>query len=473
MRIVESYEQLRNKGVFVPFEAVVAQQRAEFVTFHQAYSYEEFVEGIRPVLADEEQDEGNQDLKYKIENGILKRMANAASIQLMKKNQVLGTENISETSKIWKISLGARYKEEDIYLRCLQDEIIAIGWFHNQSLEGKTYEDIYTALLVEQKKKSGDGNLPKPTNDASTINYMVNEINPGDVVLVYDSPKTIRDIVLVTGDYYYQKDDMIFPHRRKVKWLKHFDEPKDILVINGGTGLTLKTIYQLTKLTMADIRQLLIEDDEEEQRAAEEGVAPFYLIIDEINRGNVAKIFGELITLIEKDKRDKIPCTLPYSKKPFTLPDNLYIIGTMNTADRSIAVLDTALRRRFAFVELEPDLKVFDNPSLIASAKVNDKIDLARLLDALNKSINEQLDRDHRIGHSYFMDIVNLTDLYNVWYYKIIPLLLDYFYNDIATLKNIIGAEFFTSQGGVNYLDLVAADGAVSAFERALLAIIK
>lgn len=473
MRIVESYEQLRNKGLYVPFQTILAQKRAEFVTFHQAYSYEEFVEGIRPVLADEEQDEGNQDLKYKIENGILKRMANAASIQLMKKNQVLGTENISETSKIWKISLGARYKEEDIYLRCWKDEIIAIGWFHDQSLEGKTYEDIYNALLAEQKKKSGDGNLPKPTNDASTINYMVNEINPGDIVLVYDSPKTIRDIVLVTGDYYYQKDDMIFPHRRKVKWLKHFDEPKDILVINGGTGLTLKTIYQLIKLTMADIRQLLMEDDEEEQRAAEEGVTPFYLIIDEINRGNVAKIFGELITLIEKDKRDKIPCTLPYSKKPFTLPDNLYIIGTMNTADRSIAVLDTALRRRFAFVELEPDLRVFDNPSLIASAKVNDKIDLARLLDALNKSINEQLDRDHRIGHSYFMDIVNLTDLYNVWYYKIIPLLLDYFYNDIATLKNIIGAEFFTNQGSVNYLDLVAADGAVSAFERALLAIIK
>ena len=179
---------------------------------------------------------------------------------------------------------------------------------------------------------------------------------------------------MVTGDYYYKKDDMIFPHRRKVKWLKHFDEPKDILVINGGTGLTLKTIYQLTKLTMADIRQLLLEDDEEEQRASEEDVAPFYLIIDEINRGNVAKIFGELITLIEKDKRDKIPCTLPYSKKPFTLPANLYIIGTMNTADRSIAVLDTALRRRFAFVELEPDLRVFDNPSLIASAKVNDKL---------------------------------------------------------------------------------------------------
>jgi 5-methylcytosine-specific restriction protein B len=224
---------------------------------------------------------------------------------------------------------------------------------------------------------------------------------------------------------------------------------------------------------MADIRQLLLEDNEEQQRASEEGVASFYLIIDEINRGNVAKIFGELITLIEKDKSDKIPCTLPYSKKPFTLPANLYIIGTMNTADRSIAVLDTALRRRFAFIELEPDLKVFDNPSLIASAKVNDRIDLARLMDTLNQKINEQLDRDHRIGHAHFMDIVTLADLYNVWYYKIIPLLLDYFYNDISTLKNMVGSKFFTGQGSVNYLDMAAVDGSVSEFEEALLAIIK
>ena len=83
----------------------------------------------------------------------------------------------------------------------------------------------------------------------------------------------------------------------------------------------------------------------------------------------------------------------------------------MNTADRSIAMLDTALRRRFAFIELEPDLTVFDNPSLIGTAKVNDRIDLARLLEVINKSVNEQLDRDHRIGHSYFMDIVSLSDL--------------------------------------------------------------
>lgn len=473
MRIVERYEQILNGGEYVPFQNVLEQKRAEFVTFHQAYSYEEFVEGIRPVLADEEPEEGSRDLKYKIEDGILKRMANAASIQLIKKNQAQGTENTSETSRIWKISLGARHKEEDIYQTCKQREIIAIGWLYDQSLEGKTYEEIYAALEKERREsQGGTSEYIKPVNDASTINYLANEISPGDIVLVYEAPGTIRDIVVVTGDYFYKKDDMRYPHRRKVKWLKHFEDPKDILSYTGGTGLTPKTIYQLNKLNMADIRQMLMEDDEE-QGKYEKAAVPFYLIIDEINRGNIAKIFGELITLIEKDKRDKIPCTLPYSKKPFTVPANLFIIGTMNTADRSIAVLDTALRRRFAFIEMEPDLRVFDNPSLTASAKVNDRIDLSRLLDTLNKSINEQLDRDHRIGHAYFMDIVNLPDLYNTWYYKIIPLLLDYFYNDIPALKNIVGVDFFTSQGGVNYLAITAANGEASDFEKALMAIIE
>lgn len=467
MRIVECYEQRRRGKEFVSFEDVIAEKRAEFVTFHQAYSYEEFVEGIRPVLADDEQEEGSQDLKYKIEDGILKRMANAASIEFIKEEDAEGTETISESSKIWKISLGARYKEEDIYKTCKDKEMIAIGWLHDQSLEGMTYEEIYAALLPEDDK----GDLPRPTNDASTINYMVNEINPGDVVLVYEGPKTIRDIVVVAGDYYYQKDEMIFPHRRKVKWLKHFEEPADIYGMNGQTGLNPKTIYQLKKLNMSDIRTLLARGTEEQK--SEKAITPFYLIIDEINRGNVAKIFGELITLIEKDKRDSIPCTLPYSKKSFTLPANLYIIGTMNTADRSIAVLDTALRRRFAFIELEPDYKVFDDPSLISAAKVNDRIDLALLLQTINESINKQLDRDHRIGHSYFMDVANLSDLYNVWYYKIIPLLLDYFYNDISTLKSIVGSRFFTDQGSVNYLDTTANNEAASEFEAALLDIIK
>jgi 5-methylcytosine-specific restriction enzyme B len=168
-----------------------------------------------------------------------------------------------------------------------------------------------------------------------------------------------------------------------------------------------------------------------------------FLVIDEINRGNISKVFGELITLIEKDKRDSLDITLPYSRKPFRLPANLYIIGTMNTADRSIAVLDTALRRRFVFKEIEPDpevIKTSENPM------VEDSIDLAKLLAALNARILEKYDRDHRIGHSYFLEQYSLRQFFLTWYYKIIPLLQEYFYNDGKAIARIIGEAFIDTR---------------------------
>jgi 5-methylcytosine-specific restriction protein B len=172
------------------------------------------------------------------------------------------------------------------------------------------------------------------------------------------------------------------------------------------------------------------------------------LIIDEINRGNIAKIFGELITLLEKDKRDSLKCTLPYSRKPFVLPSNLYVIGTMNTADRSIAVIDTALRRRFSFKEIEPEPSLIINPQL---SDINNTVslDLEELLKAINKKIASVLDRDHRIGHSYFMDIDSIKDLRNVWYLQIVPLLMEYFYNDFKSIQSIIGSNLIDTDGKV------------------------
>ena len=126
------------------------------------------------------------------------------------------------------------------------------------------------------------------------------------------------------------------------------ENPIDILPLNQGKQLTLSSIYEL-KIPVSDAVALI---DTEEN--LDTPMKPYYLIIDEINRGNIAKIFGELITLIEKDKREILSCTLPYSRTQLTLPKNLYIIGTMNTSDRSIALLDTALRRRFAFIEINP-----------------------------------------------------------------------------------------------------------------------
>ena len=163
----------------------------------------------------------------------------------------------------------------------------------------------------------------------------------------------------------------------------------------------------------------------------------YLLVIDEINRANIAKVFGELITLIEDDKRlaeeHEISVQLPYSKKTFGVPENLLILGTMNTADRSIALLDIALRRRFTFVEQMP------NPSLL---EMVEGVDLGVLLDRLNRRITVLLGRDYQIGHSYLMNIDSLETLHFAWYRKIMPLLQEYFYNDWERLRAVVGNRF-------------------------------
>jgi len=164
----------------------------------------------------------------------------------------------------------------------------------------------------------------------------------------------------------------------------------------------------------------------------------YVLIIDEINRGNISKILGELITLIEKDKRNSVPLLLTYSKKPFTVPDNLYIIGTMNTADRSLTLLDTAVRRRFGFCELLPDTTLLD--------KTIEGIHVGNLLERLNQKIRDEGLREKQIGHSYFMKgtdcIDSIEDLQFVFANEIIPLLQEYFYEDYERLQKLLGSKF-------------------------------
>ncbi|EAI0062249.1 AAA family ATPase, partial [Campylobacter jejuni] len=161
---------------------------------------------------------------------------------------------------------------------------------------------------------------------------------------------------------------------------------------------------------------------------------PYIIIIDEINRGNVSKIFGELITLIEASKRigekEELKVTLPYSGKEFGVPKNVYIIGTMNTADRSITSLDTALRRRFEFIEMMPDVSKLSMDC--------EGINLQELLKAINTRIEYLLDREKTIGHAFFISVENLEDLKKVFKNKIIPLLQEYFYNDYALIDAVL-----------------------------------
>ena len=164
----------------------------------------------------------------------------------------------------------------------------------------------------------------------------------------------------------------------------------------------------------------------------------FVFIIDEINRGNISKIFGELITLIEEDKREEISVTLPYSQEEFTVPRNVYIIGTMNTADRSIAMLDTALRRRFEFIEMMP------RPELLPENI--EGVNVQKLLEELNRRIELYYDRDHLIGHAYFIKCKTLADLSKVFINKIIPLLQEYFFEDYETIYKVLGDKFITRE---------------------------
>jgi len=200
----------------------------------------------------------------------------------------------------------------------------------------------------------------------------------------------------------------------------------------------------------------------EERLAIFESAPPYGVFIDEINRGNVSRIFGELITLIEEDKRLGAPgeliVTLPYSRRRFGVPKNLCLIGTMNTADRSVEALDTALRRRFSFVECAPDSSVLDG------VVVEGGIDVARMLRTINGRLELLLDRDHLIGHAYFMpvrDDPTIEALKSVFSMNILPLLSEYFYADIGRVGLVLGAPFVrkvASQAVLASFDHEAAD---------------
>ncbi len=445
------------------FDYYHQDKQIEFITFHQSFSYEEFVEGIKPIFVDENGEEvkHSKNMIYKAKNGIFKDICERASY---KKYEFLGKEanfQISDTTRVWKISIVAKSEKkirEKILKHCFENNEIRIGW-----ADYKT---------DEQVSKLG-------TNDRSSIEQFENA-SVGDMICVFESGKgIIRGVGVIDSEFYWDdenkdKDLQRYSRVRKVKWLDKSE--RDIYELSGN--LTLKTFYPLNRVNAEKLLDK-VKVQKDTKLIVDNTQKPFILIIDEINRGNISKILGELITLIEPSKRigadEELRVSLPYSAnefdggKGFGVPKNLYIIGTMNTADRSIALLDTALRRRFEFVEMMPDYEELRNIWLVNETGTKDssieswegiKGDdgiyrsqiLFKILTAINNRIEFLLDREHTIGHAFFFEKAKFyqSDEYGEWYEltleslkeifvkKIIPLLQEYFYDDYAKIDAVL-----------------------------------
>ncbi|SUX05428.1 AAA family ATPase [Campylobacter lari] len=385
------------------FDEYVKNGQIVFTTFHQSYGYEEFVEGIKPEF-------DKKELKYKVKPGIFKKICNKA---LDKEIKIATNEDIyiDRNSKVWKISLGAN---ASLRSECFEKNKICIGW-----------SDI--------PKNKDERFLNLGSNDKNSIISFVEYMQIGDLVCVFNTSTTIKGIGVITGDVKYSEDEE-YQTYREVKWISK-DNEINILNLNSDKILVQKTVYELYRINPNDLLEKIKSSNLNDLKIVEDNTKKnFIIIIDEINRGNVSKIFGELITLIESSKRigekEELRVRLPYSGEEFGVPKNVYIIGTMNTADRSITSLDTALRRRFEFVEMMPDAS-----KLSTDCK---GVNLQELLKAINTRIEYLLDREKTIGHAFFIGINNLEKLKKVFQNKIIPLLQEYFYNDYALIDAVL-----------------------------------
>ncbi len=338
------------------FETIKNEKRIEFVTFHQSYSYEDFIEGFRP--------NENGDIELDKKGGVFKRIADKAR------------ENLEESQKE-KIQV----KEEITFRQKLDSFIEKL----EIELEKKGYYEITDAAYIS-------------SIDSDAFRYNIRKENP---TYKYDLRMKFEDL------FEFEKNKV--SSRQDIKKLE---------TINSLANQHATYYYKVFSEIILNSKDIKINDKEINNVEQKN----FYIVIDEINRGNISKIFGELITLIEEDKRDAYEVTLPYSKEKFKIPSNLYIIATMNSTDKSIATIDIALRRRFTFLKMKPNIDLVP--------------DIAKeLFITLNEFIGKNLGEDYKLGHSYFMQNM---DLEFVKEYKIKPLLEEYFYGDEENYKKAL-----------------------------------
>ncbi|ECP8999148.1 AAA family ATPase [Campylobacter jejuni] len=350
------------------FDEYVKNGQIVFTTFHQSYGYEEFVEGIKPRI---DSKENSKEVEYEIKDGIFKELCKKA------------LDN-------YKVSL------------LTQEEFVK-----SEDLENKI--EIFLDELVDQQKF---------IEKIQSGGFKLEEYNEKYRIITDDTNANLYLNLEIFKTLLENKDKII--NGRSIKQ-----------ILNNKHRRQIDSYYfQLVKLFKEREQDYKVDNNPSEKPE----LKPYIIIIDEINRGNVSKIFGELITLIEASKRigekEELKVTLPYSGKEFGVPKNVYIIGTMNTADRSITSLDTALRRRFEFIEMMPDVSKLSMDC--------EGINLQELLKAINTRIEYLLDREKTIGHAFFVSVENLEDLKKVFQNKIIPLLQEYFYNDYALIDAVL-----------------------------------
>ena len=408
--IVSRYNQLKT------------EKRIAFTTFHQSLDYEEWIEGLRPVVNE------NSQVTYEIESGIFKKLCEEAERPVVKDKQV----GIADNAVVWKVSLAGT-GDNDVRRECMENSHIRIGW------------DGYGPVISDETDWSVYNGEGKQILDA-----YINKMKIGDIVMSCYSSQTIDAIGVVVGDYEFEDKFPNYKRVRRVNWLvKNINE--NIVEMNDGKTMTLGTVYRLNSITLDNVKSILEKYDTSPKM--EENDKAYVMVIDELNRGNVSKVFGELITLLEADKRkgriNAESVVLPYSKKAFHIPNNVYLIATMNTADRSLGSLDYAIRRRFAFIAEKPfglevegfNEDLFEKVSSLFVKNFDEYKesgwDPTMKLEPADTLSEEYKPEDVWIGHSYFLmqGEEGEDNTSNRLLYEIIPLLEEYVRDGVLTAE--------------------------------------
>ena len=424
--------------------------RLALVVFHPSFAYEDFVEGIKP------QSNEKNELAYQVEDGIFKQMSLRAAHALYLAQQ----KNVLSAGAPTRRDFEALFFEFVDYLkRSLADDT------QETVFESKTGKPFYLTDINKNNTLSLKMSKGRKA-------YPVTKNNLAKLYRTFASAEAIKNLRRDLPSSAQSAGSVLWAVFNR---LKHYEATRNqtYQYLLEGQGAYDATRYQAMK---RDLRQLDYTSLQAEDYAA---AGNFVLVIDEINRGNVAAIFGELIALLEDDKRagqaEALQTVLPYSREAFSVPPNLFLVGTMNTADRSVEALDTALRRRFSFEAMLPDptllrpVTVTARPTMTkhapgsellmaaeaeaayrkfsATGELTHTLRLERLLEVINQRLVTLLDADHQLGHGYLLPVLSANDpldaLREVFYRRIIPLLQEYFFSEMEKVMLVIGRDFF------------------------------